>query len=170
MQVFGKRISNWWLLSLPPILIVVFPALLMLFFMGNNLAGAIFGPPAIWNRPQHTPPRMDLVGRYSESGRHWDHPSTLPPASLTLNADGSMIVANLPFEDDTVCTLSGKGTWHGPDEDQKIDLILTSDGSTGSCKSDSYSFFELSGRSKPYTLYWVLGDPDSGTGVWLKKD
>jgi hypothetical protein len=171
MRVFGKRISNWWLLSLPPILIVVFPALLMLFFMGNNLAGAIFGPPAIWNRTWRTPPQSDLVGKYSESERHWDAPSTHPPASLTLNADQSMIVANLPFEfADQVCILSGKGSWRGPDEDQKIDLILTSDGSTGSCKSDSYSFLELSGHSKPYSLYWVLGDPDSGTGVWLTKD
>ncbi len=171
MRVFGKRVSNWWLLSVLPILIVAFPALLMLFFMGNSLAGAIIGPPAIWNRAWHTPPQADLVGRYSEFERHWDAPSTHPPASLTLNADGSMIVTNLPFQfADQVCILSGKGNWREPDDDEKIDLVLISDGSPGSCVSDSYSFLELSGHSRPYNLYWVLGDPDSGTGIWLKKN
>lgn len=170
MQVFGKRVSNWWLLLVPPTMIVAFPALLMLFFMGNNLAGAIIGPPAIWNRTWHTPPQADLVGRYSESERRWNAPSTHPPASLTLNADRSMTVANLPFQfADQVCILSGKGSWRGPD-DQKVDLVLISDGSPGSCVSDSYSFLELSGHSKPYSLYWVLGDPDSGTVVWLTKN
>jgi hypothetical protein len=47
MRIRGKHISRWWLLLIAPALIVAFPALLMLFFMANNLAGAILGPPAI---------------------------------------------------------------------------------------------------------------------------
>jgi len=28
---------------------------------------------------------------------------------------------------------------------------------------------ELAGHSQPYSLYLVIGDPDSGTGIWFKK-
>lgn len=170
MRIFGRQLSNWWLLLLPPTLVVTLPALLMLFFMGNNLAGAIFGPPAIWNRPRHTPARADLVGNYSESERHLDTTIGKLPATLTLNADGSMSVTNLPFEDgEDSCILSGRGTWSGPNEAQQIQLTISSVGPTGSCKSGFYPAFELAGHSKPYTLYWVVGDPDSGTGVWLHR-
>lgn len=170
MRVFGKQFSYWWFLLIAPVLIISSPLLLILFFAANNFAGAILGPPAIWNRTWHSPPRKDLVGRYIESERHWDQPDTHSKATLELRADGSMNVSALP--DDSVtstCILSGTGTWQGPDEDQKLDLIYISDGSAGSCKSGSYSFLELAGHSEPYDLYWVLGDPDSGTGIWLKK-
>jgi hypothetical protein len=173
MKIFGRKISNWWFLLIPPLLILVSPLLMMLFFMGNNFAGAIFGPPAIWNRPWHIPPYTDLTGKYSESERYLGHASNLPQASLMLNSDGSMVAANLPYElGETSCTLSGKGKWSGPSgpiEDQKIDLVLTSDGSSGSCESGSYSFLEIAGHSRPYSLYWMIGDPDSGTGIWLRK-
>lgn len=170
MRICGRLLSKWWLLLLPPILIMTLPLLLMIFFMGNNLAGAIFGPPAIWNRPRHTPERADLVGNYLESERHLDTAIGHPPATLTLDADGSMSVTNLPFEfGETSCILSGRGTWSGPDEAQQIQLTVSSNGSTGSCKSGFYPAFELAGHSKPYALYWVVGDPDSGTGVWLRS-
>jgi hypothetical protein len=82
-----------------------------------------------------------------------------------------MTVANLPLEfGETSCTLSGTGSWSGPDDDQQIGLNVISAGATGSCGSGSYSFLELEGHSKPYKLYWVVGDPDSGTGVWLQKN
>ena len=171
MRILGRQSSNWWLLSIPPLLFVAAPALLMLFFLGNNLAGAVFGPPAIWNRTWHSPPRLDIVGEYSESERHLDHDNGRPPARLTLGADGSMIVNNLPFEFGTdSCILTGKGSWSGPNEEQEIDLNVVSDGSPGSCASDSYSFLQLAGHSRPYRFYWVVGDPDSGTGIWFHKN
>jgi hypothetical protein len=171
MQILRRRVSNWWLLLIPPVLLLASPALLMLFFMGNHLAGAVFGPPAIWNRPWHIPRRSDLTGRYSESERPLDHQSTLSGSSLTLNADGSMIVADLPVEfGQASCTVSGTGNWTGPDEDQRIDLVLTAKGSFGACEAGRYSSLQLAGHSKPYSLYWILGDPDSGTGIWLKKN
>ena len=170
MQLFGRQLSNWWLLLIPPLLIGALPLLLMVFFIGNGLAGAIIGPPAIWNRTWHSPPRSEIEGKYSESGRHLDHPSELPAASLVLESDGSMTVANLPFEfGETSCTISGKGSWSGPDDEQKIGLNVISDGAAGACRSDSYSFLELAGHSKPYKLYWIVGDPDSGTGIWFHK-
>jgi hypothetical protein len=143
----------------------------MLFFMGNNLAGAIFGPPAIWDRPWSTPIHEDLVGNYSESSRNLDREIGQAPATLTLGADGSMTVKNLPYEEaEAVCVLSGRGKWNGPNGSGDVWLNVNSDGLTGSCGSDSYSFIELAGHSKPYTLYWVVGDPDSGTGVWLRRN
>jgi hypothetical protein len=170
MRVFGKQFSNWWLLLILPSLIICAPFLLIFFFAANNFVGAIVGPPAIWNRMWNSPPRGDLIGKYVESERHWDQPSPYSKAVLDLRADGSMSVSALP--DDSIastCILSGTGTWRGPDADQKLDLVYTSDGAAGSCKSDSYPFLELAGHSKPYELYWVLGDPDSDTGIWLKK-
>lgn len=170
MQVFGKKISNWWLLGLSIILLVCSPVLLILFFAANSFAGAAIGPPVIWHRTWHSPPREDLVGRYRESERHWDQSKTGPEATLELRSDGSMSVRALPEEfRTTTCILSGTGKWNGPDEDQKLDLNLISDGSPGSCDSASYSLLELTGHSKPYGLYCVLGDPDSGTGIWLRK-
>ena len=169
MQAFGKRFSNWWLLALVPIGLIASPILLMGFFMANNLAGAMFGPPAIWNRPWQVPPREDLVGNYMESERHLDESRPPAPASLTLQADGSMKVANLPADFGTsTCTLSGRGSWAGPDDDG-IRLTVVSDEHPGSCRSGSYAGLELAGHSKPYRLYWIVGDPDSGTGVWFRK-
>jgi hypothetical protein len=170
MRVFGRQVSKWWLLLLLPILIVGSPVLLMLFFAGNHLAGAIVGPPAIWNRPIHTPSQDELVGRYVESERHWDRPKAGPNAALELRSDGTMAVSALPNDSITsTCILSGSGTW-SPGYDQRIDLFVTSDRSPGTCESGGYSsFLDIAGRSKPYSLYWVLGDPDSGTGVWLKR-
>ena len=169
MQAFGKRFSNWWLLALVPIGLIALPVLLMGFFMANNLAGALFGPPAIWNRPWRVPPRDELVGHYMESERRLDESRPPAPASLTLQADGSMIVANLPADFGTsTCTLSGRGSWAGPDDDG-IRLTVVSDEHPGSCQTGSYGGLELAGHSKPYRLYWTVGDPDSGTGVWFRR-
>jgi hypothetical protein len=168
MRILGRQISNWWLLVVLPLLFVAAPVLLIGFFAANNLAGAILGPPAIWNRPRNSPPREELVGTYMESGRREGQRSGGQRVSLLLSADGSMVVNNLPYEFyPSSCILSGKGTWSGPNGDQRIDLTVTSDQAPGSCSSGSYIGLELTGRSKPYGLYWVIGDPDSGTGVWL---
>jgi hypothetical protein len=140
MQSFGKRISNWWLLALVPVAVVALPVLLMGFFMANNLAGALFGPPAIWNRTWHNPPRQNIVGSYSESERHLDDTSPSSAASLTLEANGSMAVANLPTDFGQItCTLSGAGSWSGPGVHQEIDLTVVSDRRPGSCESGSYA-------------------------------
>lgn len=137
--------------------------------MANEFAGAMFGPPAIWNRPWQTPPRKDLVGNYMESERHLDDSSPPATASLSLQADGSMTVGNLPANFGTsTCTLSGTGSWKVPDDDGIL-LPVVSDQHPGSCQSGLYASLELAGHSRPYRLYWIVGDPDSGTGVWLRK-
>ena len=169
MELFGKKFSNWWLLLLPAILLVCLPVLLMVFFAANNFAGAIIGPPAIWNRTRNWPSKQELAGHYVESERQWDQQKIGSDAVLDLRSDGSMRVSALPEELGTSrCTLSGSGNWSGPDQDHQLTLDLHSDGSIGSCESGSYSYLELVGQSKPYGLYWVLGDPDSGTGIWFK--
>jgi hypothetical protein len=156
-----------------PILIFGAPVLLMGFFAANSLAGAILGPPALWERSSSTPPHQDIVGEYREiSRRSEDH--THGNASLILREDGTMVVDGLPYEFyPKTCTVSGTGRWTGPrGDDQQIHLVITSKDGPEVCASGEYPGLEVTGRSKPYGLYWVIGDPDSGTGVRLshKKD
>jgi hypothetical protein len=151
------------------------PVFLMLFFMGNNLAGALFGPPAIWNRPWNSPQRSDQFGTYQETDRNLERTiESKQPASITLLTDGSMIVSSLPSQSElTTCTLSAKGFWGGP-YDGTIDIRFppdktVPDGGVATCDKTSYSSLQLTGRSKPYGLYMSVGDPDSGTGIWFKR-
>lgn len=84
-----------------------------------------------------------------------------------------MIVRDLPYESGTdTCMTTGTGQWRqsGGSGDQRVDLIYTADeGIANVCKSGHYGGPELVGRSKPYSPYWVLGDPDSGTGLGLTR-
>jgi hypothetical protein len=85
-----------------------------------------------------------------------------------------MVVRDLPSEfGEEICLLSGIGKWQqsGTGGDQRINLLYTAgQESTNVCKSGSYVALELAGHSKPCLLYWVLGDPDSGAGVWFKRE
>ena len=172
MKIFGRQISNWWLLLVAVILVVCSPLLLMGFFAANNLAGAIIGPPAIWNRTGHTPPRNDVVGDYVESERRLGSDIKGPPATLSLHADGTMVVKGLPFDEyPGYCVWSGEGQWCLVDDDcANVDLDVLTVGSDNTCShANGDSKIELAGHSQPYKLYWIVGDPDSGTGVWLVK-
>ena len=169
MQVRGRQFSNWWLFLLLPLFVAIAPFLLILLLVGSSLAGAILGPPAIWNRPWHTPSPKDLVGQYVESERHGGPAWPYPIAQLEFHQDGTMIVRDLPLQSGTeTCLLSGSGTWKGPGVWQKVDLIVNSTKAGSTCGTGYYSILELAGHSKPYNLYWAFGDADSGTGVWLK--
>ena len=169
-RVFGRNISKWWLLLLAPISLLCIPVLLLGLIVGGHVVGGIFGPPALWERTRNSPPRADLVGDYIEAERHWDHFKTGPNASLALRPDGSMAVHALPLDDGMhVCILSGTGKWEGPRKNQELELDLISDGAPDSCKSGNYDSLRLAGNSTPYRLYWVLSDPDSGTGIWFKR-
>jgi hypothetical protein len=146
-----------------PILILAAPLLLMGFFAANNLAGAILGPPAIWERPSSIPAHLDIVGDYHET-RRTAAQAEVNRASLSLKDDRTMVVDELPYEFyPKTCTLSGTGRWSGPDgEDQQIYLVITSKERPGVYVPGEYAGLEITGRSKPYGLYWVIGDPDSG--------
>jgi hypothetical protein len=153
------------------LLVLSAPLLLMGFFAANNLAGAIFGPPAIWERPTGTPAHQDIVGEYQETTRRTDDQTHETASSLTLRVDGTMVVEGLPYEIyPNTCTISGTGRWNGPGGDeQQIYLFVTSKEGPGLCASGEYAGLEVTGHSKPYSLYWVLGDPDSGNGVRLSR-
>jgi hypothetical protein len=170
MKILRWRLSNWWLLVLVPIAIISVPLLLFGLIVGGHVVGGIVGPPAIWNRPSKLPARADLAGSYRESKRHWQGHTATTPASLTLDSDGTMTVSNLPDSNgETDCILSGKGRWSGPDEHSGVVLFLQQNDNSATCKTGGYGSFEIAGRSTPNTLYWVLGDPDSGEGVWLQR-
>ncbi len=170
MQAFSRHISRWWLLLLAPIVLLGIPFLLLGLIVVGHIGGGIFGPPAIWEQTHHSPLRAALVGTYIEVERHWDRPKTEPNATLELHSDGSMAVHALPLDEGMLyCMLSGTGQWEGPRGDQELDLDFVSDGAPESCKSGKYGSLQLAGNAKPYRLYWVLSDPDSGTGIWFKR-
>jgi hypothetical protein len=168
MQIFGRNTSKWWFVAILPMLILAFPALLMLFFMGNNLAGAGVGPPPLWNRPLNSPPRSDLVGTYQESERNLDRTSGTLPARITLEDDGLMTAFALPSQSElNTCIVSRKGFWGGP-YGGTIKIRFPAGVDKSPCDNSSWSL-ELAGHSKPYSLYMSVGDPDSGTGIWFRQ-
>lgn len=171
MRIRGRQISNWWLVLAGGLLLIASPILLIGYFAANNLAGAIVGPPAMWNRTGHTPPRGDVVGEYVEGQRHLDQETRRAPATLALRADGTMSVSGLPFDAQAkTCIVSGSGSWGLVDDGSaKVALNLLTTSSHDSCQANIYTSIEMAGHSKPYKVYWVEGDPDSGTGVWLVK-
>jgi len=165
MRIFGRKFSNWWLLPL----IACCPFLLIGFFAANNLAHAIFGPPTIWQRTAHDPPLGEIAGRYTETSRSSSQQST--KASLNLSADGTMSVESLPVDDFTSsCILSGSGVWEL--EDQSLVLHVRTHSASDSCQKDedNAGLLYLTRQTPPYRLYWVLGDPDSGDGIWLDRN
>jgi hypothetical protein len=126
-----------------PLVVLGAPMLLIGFFAANNFAGAILGPPAIWERPKNSVSRQDVVGEYVEISRNTTDQVPSKKATLALRADGTMVVEGLPYEfyPDT-CTITGTGTWNGPDDNElKIDLSLTSDGSSGVCPPGGINFW-----------------------------
>ncbi|ADW71411.1 hypothetical protein [Granulicella tundricola] len=168
MQIFGRQVSNWWWFLVVPLLLVCIPFFLFLLIIAGHIGGAVFGPPALWAIPLHTPSRVDLVGSYFETNQGAAIQADTLNASLDLNLDGTMTVRALPEDSVTsTCVMSGTGRWKVLDGN--IDLDYNSDGASGSCASGGYSLLEVAGHSKPYKLYWVLGDPDSGTGIWFKR-
>ncbi len=169
MRFFGRNISRWWLIAAPPVLLMLLPGMLMLFFFGNNLAGAVFGPPAIWNRPWDSPQRADMFGTYLESRRNLDQAVEFKhPAVITLRDDGSMIVSDLPTQSElSGCTVSAKGFWGGPWGDT-IDIRFMPSQDKRACDRSEYWSIQIASRSKPYRLYMPVGDPDSGTGIWFE--
>jgi len=172
VRIRGTSFSNWWLLLLIPLFVSIGPLLLGLFFLGNDAAGTILGPPAIWNRPWQAPSRQDLIGKYVESERQPKETSPHGKASVELRSDGTMVVNDLPSQfGEEICILTGSGKWDERNTGQSVDLIFTSAReSPGTCRPDTYPGLQLAGHKKPYSLYWILDDPDSGTGIWLTRN
>jgi hypothetical protein len=171
--ILGKKVSRWWLSLFVPLFLIALPFILLLPIIVGNVAHGFFGPPAIWNRPRNLPPISDLVGNYVESEQNWEDKPTHIPATLHLNTDGSMTVQNLPYmEGEARCTMTGSGKWQqgGTSDHHRVFLIFTpSHEGSSACKAGEYAAFELAGHSAPYSLYWVLDDPDLGMGVWMKR-
>lgn len=86
------------------------------------------------------------------------------PAKLLLNDNGRMVLKKMPCEfGEEICIMTGTGRWRqsGGPGDLSIDFIYTADaGIANVCKSGHYGGPELAGQSTPYSLYWLLGDPD----------
>lgn len=159
MRLLGRQVSRLWLLLLVFGALLCLPLLLVVLLAVDRIAGGILGPPPIWNRPLHSPDYRDLVGHYIERKRNWDHEQLAPAAVLDLHSDGTIQVTDLPQDSGAeTCNLSGRGRWSRSysQDDQALDLVITKIDSGGTCEVGSYSLLEISGRSAPYALYWVL--------------
>jgi len=177
MKILRWRFSNWWLSVIIPIGIILVPVFFFGLIVASHLAGAVLGPPAIWNRPLTTPSRSEIAGSYHEVKRVWQDGISGPHATLRLKDDGTMTVTNLPKSDGIEsCMLSASGTWGmSLDDVSGIDLTVLKTDSSTTCKLEGLPYgisgaFNIAGHRKPYSLYWILGDPDSGEGIWFNRD
>ncbi len=132
----------------------------------------MFGPPAVWDRPREMPLLDEIAGMYSERSRTLDRSFQGPKARVELNRDGTMRVRSLPYEQmtGTPCEISGTGTWYRSNDGEDFDLHLVAPEGTGACPVGDYGGFAVAGRKPPFSLYWIVSDPDSGTGVWLASN
>jgi hypothetical protein len=120
----------------------------------------------------------DVAGSYHETERRWQAGSPSVRATLQLNNDGTMTMNNVPDSADgqTICLLTGSGRWSiSGDDDAGIDLFLEKYDSSATCKIGALPYgiggvLSVAGHAKPYSLYWILGDPDSGEGLWLRRN
>ncbi len=176
MRIFGKERSSRWVVLGSVLLVLasvaISPLMRMAFFLSNNLAGVVLGPPAIWNRPRQMPSVEDLAGNYIETSRNLDRSFSERNASLELHRDGTMRVSDLPYEqmNQQLCQVSGLGSWSKSFDGDHLDLRLTSTFGEGQCPEGDYSGFAIAGHIKPYSLYWIVSDSNSGTGVWLASN
>ena len=143
----------------------------MLYFMANDFAGGLFDPPAIWDRPWNAPQRSDLFGTYEEYKQSVGQKVGGSHAHISLNADGSASVDSLSSQDSSdTCTTSAEGSWSEYGEG-KVELMFAAAGRKEQyAVKDAFFELEIAGRSKPYRLYMPVSDPDSGTGIWFRRE
>jgi hypothetical protein len=85
-----------------------------------------------------------------------------------------MTIDNFPDSDGELnCVMSESGRWKI--DDSEVDLIFEKYDSSSTCKIEGLPYgimgaLSVAGHSKPYRLYRTLGDPDTGEGVWLRRD
>ena len=134
--------------------------------------GSLFGPPAIWDRPSAVARVEDLAGRYDESSRNLYPSYDGPKAAVELNRDGTMLVSHLPYQqiDQGYCELSGTGYWSGSSDGEHLDLQLVTAEGPNVCPPKRYAALAIAGHKRPFALFWIVSDPDSGTGVWLASN
>jgi hypothetical protein len=192
MEIFKHRISNWWLALIVPVLLVVLLMTPLTLIILGHAAGAVIGPPALWRMPREMPDRNALVGTYVESsnnvyGRFNSYSNVggikVGSARITLNGDGSMTAQDLPIDDPVswnlerhgICLYSVQGTWatRSTDPGLAVDLNPISQVppslSMPPCNLNYAMTAAFMGQSQPYSIYWSVGDPDSGVGIEFRQ-
>jgi hypothetical protein len=180
MQVFGRRHPRWLVVSAVALCVLALPFILI-FGMGlSHAIGSMIGPPSIWARTRDLPANAALAGTYrvekntvDKSGSEYTNDrGRSSRAELVLAEDGTMSAHDLPVESTftRLCFLSGHGTWASTKlQEAGITLYVVSDNSADACADGGYGFAELMGQHFPYTIYWDVGDPDSGAGLELRR-
>jgi hypothetical protein len=171
MRIAARGIPRWWLMLAAAALVLGLPLFLIATSTTHHLSRAVLGPPAIWERPWHTPPIASLTGSYIETSRVVDSNDSPAKATLQLHANGSMEAHGLLLDWPDTCIVSGTGTWATTGGDRII-LYVHADTARNRCDDGSYKALAIAGQSKPYRFYWNVGNPDSvdrdsNEGIWL---
>jgi hypothetical protein len=97
---------------------------------------------------------------------------------IALKDDHTAIILGLPefdgFGDQVICKLSGPARWASSGREialhfDKFQPQIVSPQSPGARQCYDDVSIEITGRFSPYGLYITIGDPDTGTGIELRR-
>jgi hypothetical protein len=142
-------------------------AVILMIVMGAACSG----------RPRAEPSKAELVGKYAlteiPAARRSQTSTDGPAATVQLEADGSFEIDGLPscFADDRAPSKRLTGTIAGQwsvtqlQGEYVLELLVKS----GPLQHGWNLGVEIRGRAAPFELYFVVGDPDTGTELVFSR-
>jgi hypothetical protein len=170
--------KRWLLLLLIPVAIVAVPVLLFGMLIGTRLLSMVAGPVNIFNTPGHAPSAAEIAGYYrlSKDVNRAPRGGILSErAGFSLGSDHRLEMTEMPafdgFGESLNCDYNGTGSWSSS-SDGDVQLYLSIETSTPSrpgkqtsCGATGSGGFEVLGHSRPYRIWYWIGDPDSEQGL-----
>jgi hypothetical protein len=164
------------LLPLIPAAIIAVLLLPAALFLGNGALSLVAGPVNTWNTPWRAPGATEIAGYYriSKENNRAPEGTVLPEhAAITLGADHRLEIIDVPAFDGLGarldCNYGGAGKWdfRGTNLFLSIDTVSPARPEDRPvCDPTSLSgVFEVLGHSRPYRLWYYIGDPDSWQGL-----
>ena len=170
--------KRWLLLLLIPVGIAAIPFLVFGMFIGTELLSMVAGPVNIFNTPRRAPSATEIAGYYRLSKKRDRAPTgaTLSEHSgIRLGADHRLEMTDVPSFADPgerpTCNYNGTGKCSFSDDGEaRLDLNVDEStpprpGDLPSCGAAGLWLFEVLGHSRPYRIWYGIGDPDSEQGL-----
>jgi hypothetical protein len=171
--------KRWLLLLLIPLGLAAIPVLLFGMLLGTRLLSIVVGPVNIFNTPRHAPRAGEMAGYYrlSKEARRAPRGAKLSERSgFRLDADHRFEMTDVPsfgeFGEQPNCYYDVAGKWGLRDDGEGVILYLTMDELTPApgdrplcAPAGLYGVFEVLGHSRPYRIWYGIGDPDSDEGL-----
>jgi hypothetical protein len=164
------------LLLIPAAIVAI--AVILVAVMGSRALALVAGPVNIFNAPWHAPSATEIAGYYrlsKETNRPPEGNKLPRNAGIRLGKDHVLEITDVPsfgdFGAQPKCNYNGTGKWGFGGEGVK--LYLNIDASTRSQPGDLpscapaglYGVFDVLGHSRPYRIWYWIGDPDSEQGL-----